>query len=149
MNHSEGSAILIVMLFMSMLSIFCLSFWQSSALFHDISLQRLTYEQRYRVAEGGINNTLVFCRKHFGEIVQACRQTGKTYHIEMGLCKLAKNIVYKNTISVSCFSGALHVQSVLHDQNNKDLFCVSCDLIKSIENDKKEIFFVKHWNIGE
>jgi len=147
MKHSNGSAILIVILFMSVLSIFCISLWQSSSLFHDISLQRLAYEQKYRAAQGGLNYAIAFCRKNFDDILKACKERGQTYQIELEPWKIAKHIVYKNEVeieSVESVENALQIKSTLFDGSKKNIFTVSCHLSKS-EINKKDNFFIKHF----
>jgi hypothetical protein len=69
-NHKSGSAILIVVLVMSVLSICCITFWQKSLLFYDISIKRLEYEQKYRAAACALEYATWLCSKNFDKFIK-------------------------------------------------------------------------------
>lgn len=140
----EGSALLVVILFMSILSFFCFSFWYNSLLLHDLSLKYLEYEQKYRVAQGGLSYAINICKKNFDLIIKECKTDNQHYQLEIQPCSISENIAYKNNIDITSLDNVLHIRSVVSNTDQKNIFCISCNL----QNIEKR-FFIKNWRVHE
>ena len=157
--NKTGSVLLIMIVVMSVLSLFCLTAWYSSCLFHDISLERLTYEQHFRAAQGNLNYGIQLCSKKFDEIYKLLNNN-KTFFIETDDCKISENKIYKcrldislSTINVTSKNNPknLHLKSSLFNTDNIKLFELSCNIVKSNNQaslKKSNKLYIKNWNIS-
>jgi len=157
---AEGSAILLVMLFMTFLSLCSITFWYSSSLLHDVSLKRLEYEQKYRAAQGGLNYAIDFCSKHFDELVDLCKKENKTFELETSPWNISENISGKNSgniayncnISISSSHNYLHIRSLLFDSKKNNIFEITCNLCANKcanKSNTSKSKIIKNWSIGE
>ena len=92
-NNNTGSAILIVVFLMSVLSICCMIFWQKSILFYNISIKRLEYEQKYRAASCGLEYAISVCAKN--------QDDQNSYFMETEEFEISDNIKYKCKIYIN------------------------------------------------
>ncbi|MFC1842297.1 hypothetical protein ACFLYU_01430 [Candidatus Dependentiae bacterium] len=176
-NNKNGSAILIVIVVVSVLSICTVLFWQSGTLFQDISFKRLVYEQKYRAAQGGLDYAVEICAKHFDAFITegkkrkdqnvhnlhnaGVQELEPVFEIETDPWKISKCIKYTCKIYIKPDGDILHIKSVLLDSNannaNKTVFALSCNLLKQKSNkiaetnktkkEKDPQFILKNWKI--
>ena len=160
-NTKNGSAILIVVLIMSVLSFCCLTFWQNSSLFNDISLKRVEYEQKYRLAECGLEYAVAVCSNNFDALVDGENVGGESqevvavndhFEIETDFFKFSENIGYKCKIYIDKDgSKALKMRSVILDSAGQRVFEISCSLHefqkKGPNNKNIKSFEIKNWQI--
>ena len=157
-KSQSGSVLLLLILAMSVLSLFCLAAWHSSMLFHDMSLARLFYEQKFRAAQGGLKYGIHICAKQFNQLCSLCSQENKDFFIELSPFKISENTVYTCKIDIAGDTpDSLALKSTLFGQSDasgvkKKLFELSCTLTKSTEQlteKKKEKLVIRNWNIGD
>ena len=148
-GNQHGSVLLILVLVMSVVSLFCFSAWYSSALFHDMSLVRLAHEQKLRAAKGGLDYAIAVCSKNFDEIFTQCKSYKQKFFIETDNWKISENKIYTCNIAITLFEKAvkfplakdipegLHITAMLCDQDAKQVFKLSCDLVRFVARDIK------------
>jgi len=155
---TQGSALLLVILVMSVLSLLCITFWQSSITVYDISLVKLAYEKKYRAAACGLDYAIDFCTKHFDALCKYKKQNpysntltlsfeiGQTEGIEKSVCSVA--IVPKGS---SPKDAKIHITSQLltpqHNSSHKKLFQLSCDIVQVTEH-AHTMFAIQNWQSG-
>jgi len=145
----DGSVLLLLVLVVSVLSLFCLTAWHSSTLFHDISLVRLVYEQKFRAAQAGLNYGVHICKKQFDQLYALCTENNQDFFIELAPFKISKNIIYTCKINISAgdSENSLSLQSILCEKEEKKCFELFCTILKVTKKDKKLV--IKNWNIGD
>jgi len=142
----SGSALLLVIIAMSVLSLVCITYWQSSALFYDVSLAKLAYEKKYSATLCGLNYAIDFCSKNFDKIIEPIelsKQDNKTYEISF---EIEKN---KNKIFITPKQNGLHISSLLLTSQNKKIFELSCDLLQIKEDKKAKKIIIQNWKYGD
>jgi len=144
-ESKRGSVLLLLILAMSVVSLFCLATWHSSMLFHDMSLARLVYEQKFRAAQGGMDYGIYICKKQFNKIYELYTQNNQDFFIELAPFKISENVVYmcKVTISGTNSPNNLSLRSTLLEKEKK-CFEISCMIEK-----KDNKLAIRNWKISD
>lgn len=139
-----GSAVLIVVLVLSVIMLSTFNLWRQTALTMDMVLKRQTWEQKYRVVEGVLHYGVAFCKNHFETIGK------KKIELSVGTWQLKGHPPYVGNLLITPQDAIISLRASLVT-NKRAVFVMSCSLerkkVAKGSINKKKIFVIHDWKV--
>lgn len=148
----NGSAILIVVLVMSVLLLCCIGFWHSSALLQNISIKVLEYEQKYSATQGALNCAISFCAENFDQLIEEGEKNHEIFDIGIDKWLISKSVEYSCRIYIQPNNQSIALTSVLCDFSelkSKKIFEISCNMQKLKHSINGKKYYIQNWSVSE
>ena len=139
-----GSAVLIVVLVLSVIMLSTFNLWRQTALTMDMILKRQTWEQKHRIVEGVLHYGIAFCKNHFETIDK------KKIELHVGTWQLKGHPLYVGNLLITPHDATISLRASLIT-NKRSVFVMSCSLerrkvVKEGMN-KKKFFVIHDWKV--
>jgi len=154
----SGSAVLIVVLTLSMIMLSCFNLWRHTALNMDMVLKRQEREQKYRITEGVLHYGIALCKNHFKKIDK--RHKKKKIELRVGMWRLKGHPPYGGKLIITPHENMTHLEASLRVlrsfsekgmAKNSSVFAMSCSLERKTAAKgsvtKKDIFVIHNWKV--
>ncbi len=142
----QGSAILIVVLVMSALSLFSLTVWRNTIFLHDIVLKKQEYERNFRATEAALNMGIALCKKYPKRffILQNLDPKASTKPFSAVIAPWLSIKDQKATIQIYPDHKAVLIRAQLI-KGDKQIFGLRCAVELAGLKKKKQLVEVKNW----
>ena len=133
MKGQNGSALITIILILSVLVIVATNVLRSTVFAQDIALERQKYEQEYQALRGLMNYTLELSKENFDDFLK--KADGKVYNVQMN-----NRTGNNGVIAMQVNKNELHIE--VTKEHKKSGHALQCTLCK-----KDGHFFVDNWKI--
>jgi len=146
-STQKGSAILIVILVMSAVTIICINIWRATVLTADFSYKRQAREQKFQIAQGVLNYGIALCKDRF-KILEQHTTKGEAIELDVGSWKIDDHISYKGKLVVVPKGNSVHLQASIIEGSSCG-FSLGCQLHqKTVGSGKDAVhyFQISNWD---
>jgi len=142
----SGSAVLIVVLVLSMIMLSCFNLWRHTALNMDMVLKRQEREQKYRITEGVLYYGISLCKDQFKTI----GKRKKKIELPVGTWRLKSHPPYVGKLIITPHDKTIHLKAFLIEKKSS-VFAMSCSLERKTAAkgsvSKKDVFVIHNWKV--
>jgi len=144
----SGSAVLIVVLVLSVIMLSCINLWRHTALNMDMVLKRQEREQKYRITEGVLHYGIGLCKNQFKKIGK--RGKKKKIELQVGTWRLKSHPPYVGKLIITPDDNTIHLKAFLMDKKSS-VFAMSCSLKRKTAAkesvSKSDVFVIHNWKV--
>ena len=143
-RRRPGSAVLIVVLVLSVIMLSTFNLWRQTALNMDMVLKRQTWEQKHRIVEGVLHYGIAFCKNNFKTLGK------KKIELHVSTWQLKGHPTYVGNLLITPQDTTISLHASLITKQ-RSVFVMSCSLerkkvAKGSMNEKK-IFVIHDWKV--
>lgn len=146
----QGSAVLIVVLVLSALTVWCLNTLQTISFSTQAACVRQEREQLYCIAQGVMRYGVWLCSQRFATIAERAAAGTTSFDCPVGTWKIVeRGPVLTGKIHGEFNNKTVALRAMVFDAAQKEVFAVSCTLVLTQESDQGQsqpVFCIRHWN---
>jgi hypothetical protein len=141
-----GSAMLIVIIVMTALTLFTFSVWRNVIFLHDIVIKKQEYERNFRAAEAALNMGLALCKKYPKHFFINPKEVEPTIIQPFTVIRHSWLGRKDQNATISIYPGKEHVliRAALQ-KSGTSIFQLECIVEAAGMKKNKQLLKVKHW----
>ncbi len=147
--NKEGSCLLTILLFVALISFFCLHMWRTTVLLFDTTMAKQQFQQHYYLTQGLLTWGIDLCKNNFDALIDYNTVHKPGFFLEIPRWKLNETYYTGNLVCTNMIENNLYYIQIMAKLFYKKniLMQLACEIHKEFDAEQNCRYRISKWHL--